>query len=87
MVRHSFALVALVRAHRYAGVQAESAHVAGPACLRRVTGGQCLQRQYLASGLRPYGDAPGDGVTPKRVHRPLVDKLAGQVAVPVIALQ
>ena len=42
----------MVGPHRYACVQAESAHVAGPACLRRVTGGQCLQRQYLAPGLR-----------------------------------
>ncbi len=32
------ALVALVRPHRYAGVQAESAHIAGPACLRRAEG-------------------------------------------------
>ncbi len=87
MVRHSFALVALVRPHRYAGVQAESADIARRVCLRRVTGGQCLQRQHLAPGLRPYGDAPGDGVTPKRVHRRLVDELTGQVAVPGIALQ
>ena len=56
-----FALVALVGAHRYAGVQAESAHIACSACLRRVTGGQCLQRQHLAPGLRSHGNAPGDG--------------------------
>jgi hypothetical protein len=87
MVRHSFALVALVRPHRYAGAQAESAHIGCSACLRRVTGGQCLRRQYLEAGLRPYGDAPGDGVTPKRVHRPFVDDFTGQVAGLGIALQ
>jgi len=74
----------LVRRHRYAGVQAESAHIACSACLRRVTGGQ---RQHLADGLRPYGDAPDDGVTPKRVHRPFVDDFTGQVAGLGIALQ
>jgi hypothetical protein len=74
----------LVRRHRYAGVQAESAHIACSACLRRVTGGQS---QHLADGLRPYGDAPDDGVTPKRVHRPFVGDFTGQVAGPGIALQ
>jgi len=45
------------------------------ACTERAFSARCAR-----AGLRPYGDAPDNGVTPKRVHWHFVDDFTGQVA-------
>ena len=62
-------LLALICPRRDTGVQRESGDLPDPVIEGLVTRRQRLQREHLATSLRPDGDAVGDRRTQKLFHR------------------
>ena len=69
-----------------AGMQRKPGHLAHRV-VERLLAGQGLQGKDLAARLRPHRDAVGDRVGQERIHRPLVHRPRGQIALLAVALQ
>ncbi len=82
-----FQLLALVRFGSNAGMQRESADLAGTAFQQTGVAGQCLQGDDFASGLRAGGDAVGDRTHPQRVHAVVAASVVGQEDGLLLALE